>query len=90
MLFIYIEKSFFHNNDLQGYRYFVYPCNTCTTLKKKVTNKMKVSDTSNLFNLPFSITFLLTILPLSIYPNGPNQPNWLSYSCLLSFPLLMH
>ena len=37
----------------------------------------------------FPSAFLMIVLTLSIYLNGPNQINQLSYSCL-QFPLYMH
>ena len=43
----------------------------------------------NPFTLPFPITFVMTILPTSIYHNGPSQSNRLSWS-YLRLCLLMH
>lgn len=64
-------------------------CNTCTTSRIKVPKIAKWYDTSNPFTLPFFITFPLIVLPSSIYTNGPNQSNWLSYS-FLQIPLYMY
>ena len=58
-------------------------------MRTTVPNIAKASDTSDPFTLSFLVTFLMYVLPQSIYHNGPNKSNRLSLS-YLPLHLLMH